>query len=158
MTVLDGKVVSNLKEIPRKPGFYTAEGIYIEIMNELKSMLNFTYSLELAPDGTWGKKLPNGSWNGIVNCLMNKEYDLGVTEMTRTMSRRQVISFSSTIREAHYKLFIKSSAEAYNFYAYIHPMQDSFWMALSVFCIMTPFFLFATKYVTVSLLFGIKCN
>ena len=146
MTIPDGKVVNNLKEIPNKPGFYTAEGIYIEIMNELQSLLNFTYSLELAPDGTWGKKLSNGSWNGIVNCLMNKEYDLGVTEMARTMSRREVISFSSTIRESNYKLFIKSSAEAYNLYAYIHPMQDSFWMTLGIFCATTPFFLFATKY------------
>ena len=134
--------MKNLKEIPGQKGLYKAEGIYPEIFEELRSLLNFTYSLKLPPDGVFGSKLPNGSWTGIVNCLMKDECDIGVAEMAETLNRLEVISFSRKIRFFTFEFFVKSNKEYFNLLAYIAPLRDLLWLIIILFCVMTPISLF----------------
>ena len=142
VTVLEGSSVKNLKEIPGQKGLYKAEGIYPEIFEELRSLLNFTYSLKLPPDGAFGSELPNGSWTGIVNCLMEDECDVGVAEMAKTLNRLEVISFSRKIRYFTFEFFVKSNKEYFNLQAYIAPLRDLLWLIIILFCVMTPISLF----------------
>ena len=142
VTVSEGSSVKNLKEIPGQNGLYKAEGIYPEIFEELRSLLNFTYSLKLPPDGAFGSELPNGSWTGIVNCLMEDECDVGVAEMAKTLNRLEVISFSRKIRYFTFEFFVKSNKEYFNLQAYIAPLRDLLWLIIILFCVMTPISLF----------------
>ena len=70
--------VTNLNPIQDQPGEYTAEGIFPDVFNELKRIMNFTYSLTKSPDGQWGAVLPNGSWTGMVKDLQNDVFDIGI--------------------------------------------------------------------------------
>ena len=130
--------MKNFKEIPGRNGSYKAAGIYPEIFDELRSLLNFTYSLKLSPDAAFGSKLPNGSWTGIVNCLMTDKCDVGVAEMAKTLNRWEVISFTTEIRIITYKFFVKSNKESFNLLAYIAPLRDLVWLIIVLFCITTP--------------------
>ena len=145
VTVLEGSSVKNLKEIPGQKGLYKAGGIYPEIFEELRSLLNFTYSLKLPLDGVFGSKLPNGSWTGIVNCLMKEECDIGVAEMAETLNRLEVISFSRKIRFFTFEFFVKSNKESFNILAYIAPVRDLLWLIIILFCVMTPVSLFLSN-------------
>ena len=145
VTVSEGSSVKNLKEIPGQRGLYKAEGIYPEIFEELRSLLNFTYSLKLPSHGAFGSKLPNGSWTGIVNCLMTDECDVGVAEMAKTVNRLEVISFSRKIRIITYELFVKSNKESFKLLAYIAPVRDLLWLIIILFCVTTPISLFLSN-------------
>ena len=54
------------------------KGIYFETFEELKRILNFTYSLDSSPDGKYGSLHENGSWNGMVRALKDDIYDIGM--------------------------------------------------------------------------------
>ena len=145
VTVVEGSSVKNLKEIPGQKGLYKAGGIYPEIFEELRTLLNFTYSLKMPPNGAFGSKLSNGSWTGIVNCLMKDECDVGVAEMAKTLNRLEVVSFSKKIRIITYELFVKSNKESFNSLAYIAPVRDLLWLIIILFCVTTPISLFLSN-------------
>ena len=54
------------------------KGIYFETFEELKRILNFTYSLDSSPDGQYGSLHENGSWNGMVRALKDDIFDIGM--------------------------------------------------------------------------------
>ena len=39
--------------------------------------MNFTYTLRKPPDGQYGRKNPDGSWNGMVGELISDNADIG---------------------------------------------------------------------------------
>ena len=40
--------------------------------------MNFTYQVTKPPDNKWGTLTKDGSWNGLVNELINKRADIGM--------------------------------------------------------------------------------
>ena len=151
--------VTNLNRIQDQPGKYTAEGIFPDVFNELKRIMNFTYSLTKSPDGQWGAILPNGSWTGMVKDLQNDVFDIGIQkiqiasclceiminlalcDLAVTKSRARVITFSVPLTEDYYQLFIKNPLRAYNFQAYTEPLDNLCWLVIAMFCAVTPFVL-----------------
>ena len=47
------------------------EGYCIDLLKATAAMLGFQYQIYLVPDGQFGDKNPDGSWNGLVGELMN---------------------------------------------------------------------------------------
>ena len=41
-------------------------GFSIELFDKLSKIYKFDYTIYAAPDGNYGSKLENGSWNGII--------------------------------------------------------------------------------------------
>ena len=76
VTINSGKD-SDIKQIDGKMDEFTAEGIYPDILREMKSILNFTYSLKPISDGQFGTKLENGSWTGIMGAVSSGKADFG---------------------------------------------------------------------------------
>ena len=77
-------------------GKIIGKGIYFETFEGLKQILNFTYTLDLSPDGQFGSLHENGSWNGMVRSLKDDIFDIGMysvsglicKELTRTSARK----------------------------------------------------------------------
>ena len=87
--------------VPGTPDEYTMEGSLAEIFFVLqvngystvshckhvsytfafKDVLNFSYSLKKPPDGQWGAKQADGSWNGMINLLQTKQADIGLKKL-----------------------------------------------------------------------------
>ena len=42
----------------------------------------------------WGRKLPNGSWDGIIGMIERKEADIGIGGITISNERMSVVDFS----------------------------------------------------------------
>ena len=46
------------------------QGMYADVWHNLQSIMNFTYFLNPPPDGAWGNKLEDGSWNGMIGTFV----------------------------------------------------------------------------------------
>jgi hypothetical protein len=38
--------------------------------------MNFTYTIVTSPDGKWGSRNPDGSWNGLIRLIMDGNDDI----------------------------------------------------------------------------------
>ena len=47
-------------------------GYCIDLLNELKRNLKFTYDIYSAPEGKYGIETENGTWNGMIGELLNE--------------------------------------------------------------------------------------
>ena len=56
-------------------GKYEMEGSFVDLLNLLMNIMNFTYTLKLPADNQWGGLQKDGSWNGMVNLLINEDVD-----------------------------------------------------------------------------------
>ena len=60
-----------------KTSLADSEGFGIDVLNLLKTKLNFTYTFHRV--NTFGSLLENGTWNGMVGALQRKEFDFGAS-------------------------------------------------------------------------------
>ena len=58
-------------------GKYEAEGSFPDLLNALASKMNFTYTIGPPPDNKWGGRQADGSWNGMMNQVVNEKIDFG---------------------------------------------------------------------------------
>ena len=53
-------------------GSFSYEGYCIDLLNELARNLKFTYEIYPCPDGLYGAKTENGTWNGMIDELISE--------------------------------------------------------------------------------------
>jgi len=58
--------------VKNKDGTSRYSGYCIDLLNELAKNLHFTYEIYPSPDGKYGAKTENGTWNGMIGELVNK--------------------------------------------------------------------------------------
>ena len=68
----------------------------------------------------------------------------GVTDFTVTEARSEVITFSEALIEYYHSVFIKRPNEGLHITAYTDPLRMYSWSMISVFCLVSPVFLFLT--------------
>ncbi len=119
-------------------------GMFAEIFESLRDVMNFTYSVVRPPDKQWGAIQKDGTWNGMVRMLQMDEIDIAPTDFTVTIERSAVMSFLNPITQIYHSLFIKNPSDSYNFQAYIEPMHWLAWVILLVFIALVPPFLWLT--------------
>ena len=119
------------------------------ISNYLQQAMNFTYTLRLPPDGQYGGKLPNGSWSGMVNELIQNRSDMIVVDLTITQERSQVISYVKTLFNTKYRLIIDTPGDSINLLTYITPFHYWVWAAIfTLLLILLPILMYvSTRYV-----------
>ena len=52
--------------------------------------MNFSTVIRLNPDGKWGARDKNGTWNGIIQTIQSKKGQLGLSDLTIMKSRSEV--------------------------------------------------------------------
>ncbi|KAI9551422.1 hypothetical protein GHT06_021755 [Daphnia sinensis] len=75
-----------------------ADGIIYQIIVWLSIRYNFTFSLVLPPDGTFGA-LVNGSWNGMIGMASKKQVELIAAPVVPSLERARVLDFTTTFIE-----------------------------------------------------------
>ena len=53
-------------------GSISYTGYCIDLLNELKRNLKFTYDIYSSPDGKYGVETENGTWNGMIGELLSE--------------------------------------------------------------------------------------
>ena len=64
-----------------------AFGIFPDILNEMSSVLNFTYEMVPSFDGNYGSVDSNGSWNGLIKMILDKRVDFSMSLLSVTYIR-----------------------------------------------------------------------
>ncbi|KAK7489275.1 hypothetical protein BaRGS_00019527, partial [Batillaria attramentaria] len=76
----------------------TYSGVLIDLLQELATRLNFSYTLTLHPRHlSWGQELDNGSWDGPIGILTRKEADVALSIFALTAGRSSVVDPTSPL-------------------------------------------------------------
>ncbi|GFY63612.1 uncharacterized protein TNIN_113751 [Trichonephila inaurata madagascariensis] len=65
-----------------------------KLLNCLAEKLNFIYEVILSPDGQWGSRNENGTWNGIVGLVQSGKTDFAMPALGITKERMEDIDFA----------------------------------------------------------------
>jgi len=69
------------------------EGFLIDMLNELATMLGFTFTIHENPDQSYGTYV-GGKWNGMIAEVMSGGADIALADMTITAKREEAVDFS----------------------------------------------------------------
>ena len=50
----------------------TYEGYIVDLLDQLASLLGFDYRIQIVPDGQYGFRRLDGTWNGMIGQLLRK--------------------------------------------------------------------------------------
>ena len=79
-------------------GTVSYEGFCIDLFKELAKVLNVTYEIYLSPDGQYGGKTENDTWNGMMGELVNRVSTLRDISLVRLDNVTQcVLSVPSSL-------------------------------------------------------------
>ena len=78
-------------------GTISYEGFCIDLFEQLAKMLHFTYEIYPSPDGQYGGKTENGTWNGMIGELVNE------------VSTFRDISLVRLVKDTHWVLSVPTS-------------------------------------------------
>ncbi|GIY90910.1 glutamate receptor ionotropic, delta-1 [Caerostris extrusa] len=82
-------------EVPNvEDGDVKPQGIDGIFLVELSKVLAFNFILKQPPDKQWGRKLENGTWNGMIGIVSRGEADLGICLIGINKEREKVVDFS----------------------------------------------------------------
>lgn len=75
-----------------KSGGFVVKGYFAEVWADLSDRLNFTFDYKLSIDGATGSlNSDKKTWSGLIGMLIRGEIDVGVSELTLTKGRSQII-------------------------------------------------------------------
>ena len=72
----------------------TLGGMYGAILEDLSRFMNFTYDLVIPTDGEWGVLKSDGTWDGVVGQLEDREVDFVVAPLAMNARRNLVLDYS----------------------------------------------------------------
>ncbi|XP_017892674.1 ionotropic receptor 25a [Ceratina calcarata] len=81
------------KQMRNEHGREMWEGYCIDFIKKLSEEMQFDYDLVIPQDRQFGKKLPNGQWDGLIGDLAKGETDIVIAALTMTSEREEVIDF-----------------------------------------------------------------
>ncbi|KAH9398639.1 Glutamate receptor ionotropic, NMDA 1 [Tyrophagus putrescentiae] len=113
--------------------YFCCEGYCIDLLREMASRLNFTFELELVPDGLYGNlDFVDGyenprRWTGLVGELVYKHVDMVVAPLTANPERSQVISFSKPFKYEGITILQKRQPRKATLASFLQPFQNTLW-------------------------------
>ncbi|CAF3778396.1 unnamed protein product [Adineta steineri] len=100
-------------------------GYFPDLIDLLVSKMNFIPQIILVPS--------NQTYNSLIDAVANGIYDMVVADMTITATRREEISFSSSIFDNSLRIITRiKSAEEMDLMAFLRPLSLKLWIVLLV--------------------------
>lgn len=104
--------------------------MYFDLLDALKTDLNFTYVIREPEDGTFGS-LTNGSWSGIIKDLQNRRGDIAVVDLSVTEQRSQVVDFTVGLEISASKLYMKIPQRSLSWSTFTRVFDTHFMLLLA---------------------------
>ncbi|XP_071533860.1 LOW QUALITY PROTEIN: glutamate receptor ionotropic, kainate 2-like [Panulirus ornatus] len=117
-------------------------GPLINLLNILAKAMNFTYSYVRPPDGAWGIKMDNGSWNGMVGLVGRKEAEFGLGPFDITAPRTEVVDFTRTMITQSVRILGARGRPEVDPWSFLLPLAPLVWAAILVMVLMLPAIVF----------------
>nr|XP_045584152.1 glutamate receptor ionotropic, kainate glr-3-like isoform X1 [Procambarus clarkii] len=118
---------SSIKSSGKK--IVSAEGFCFEILKEVARRLNFTYTMVESPDGSWGSRMPNGTFDGVIGMVQRQSVDFAVSGFTVNYLRSIVIDFSHPFYDESLTILIPAPRQENDVLAFLKPYSWQVWSA-----------------------------
>ncbi|XP_063592145.1 probable glutamate receptor [Penaeus indicus] len=106
------------------------EGPLKKLLDLLSHSLNFTYTITKPPDGRWGGKFPNGTWNGLIGATIRNETDLVLGPMSMSKERKNVVDFCYQLDISGLSLIARKGSLEVDPWAFLSALSLSTWLLL----------------------------
>lgn len=105
-------------------------GVAIEVVKRLAAIFKFNIRVTRPKDGQFGILLPDKSWNGLVGTLVRNESDIGLTALSITVNRTQVVDFTRPYYVETAAILVRIPEEVQNYFAIFEPFSMTVWFIL----------------------------
>eukprot|EP00094_Tigriopus_californicus_P005738 TCALIF_05531-PA protein Name:"Similar to KBP Probable glutamate receptor (Gallus gallus)" AED:0.18 eAED:0.18 QI:0/0/0/0.5/0.6/0.5/6/0/780 len=108
-------------------------GYFVDVLDILADLMHFQVVYQRPPDGLWGSKNDDGTWNGMVGELTNNQSDISIGGLSITEDRSQVIDFTYPLIDDDVTLNYRVLEPAeLNFHAFFQVFQTGTWISIGV--------------------------
>ncbi|XP_069982157.1 probable glutamate receptor [Penaeus vannamei] len=119
-------------EVVESPGPpFSFIGPMANLLDILAKSMNFTYSFQRPPDGAWGGRLPDGSYNGMVGMVSRKEVDLGLGPFGMSTVRAAVVDFTKPILIDYARILGGKGRAEIDPWGFLLPLTPEVWAGLA---------------------------
>ncbi|XP_042239056.1 probable glutamate receptor [Homarus americanus] len=120
-----------LRETGNPPGpRYQYSGAMIKVLELLAHSINFTYTIVRAPDGSFGNKLPDGTWTGMVGMVGRKEVDLGLGPFGISAVRTEVVDYTVPIMSDYLRILGGRGKPEVDPWGFLLPLAPAVWAVM----------------------------
>ncbi|CAG5114538.1 unnamed protein product, partial [Candidula unifasciata] len=135
-TVIEAPFVMKIKQnrngMPPVGPNLDLEGYCIDLIEALARSEQFEYQVYVSKD--YGdKNETDGTWNGIIGQLINKERDIAVAPLTITEDRERVVDFSKPFMNTGISIMIKKPDKTKpGVFSFMDPLDSSVWYCIAI--------------------------
>ncbi|ELK31353.1 Glutamate receptor delta-2 subunit [Myotis davidii] len=112
-----------------KPKKY--QGFSIDVLDALSNYLGFNYDIYVAPDHKYGSPQEDGTWNGLVGELVFKRADIGISALTITPDRENVVDFTTRYMDYSVGVLLRRAEKTVDMFACLAPFDLSLWACIA---------------------------
>ncbi|XP_037782030.1 uncharacterized protein LOC119578533 [Penaeus monodon] len=131
LTVAAEEYIPHVKVVASPGSSFSLKGPMVNLLDILAKSMNFTYSFQRPPDGAWGGKLPDGSYNGMVGMVSRKEVDLGLGPFGMSTVRAAVVDFTKPILIDYARILGGRGRAEIDPWGFLLPLTPEVWAGLA---------------------------
>ncbi|XP_050359443.1 ionotropic receptor 25a [Nymphalis io] len=116
------------------------EGYCIDLIDKIAEEMGFDYEIITPKSGTFGRRLPNGSWDGIIGDLMAGETDIAVAALTMTAEREEVVDFVAPyFEQTGILIVIRKPIRKTSLFKFMTVLRTEVWLSIVAALLLTGF-------------------
>ena len=116
-------------------GLFTIQccrGLTIDLLNKLAADLEFQFTLYIVQDETYGQRMPNGTWTGIMRDLTDNTAHFAVAAFSITAQREVAIDFTDPYFFSGFSILYSDKTLEPSMLAFLEPFSTEVWFAILV--------------------------
>ncbi|XP_054280467.1 ionotropic receptor 25a-like [Macrosteles quadrilineatus] len=109
------------------------KGYCIDLIDEISKMLGFEYQMYRVADNTPGTMDEHGRWSGIVKEVLEKRADIGLSSMSVTAEREDVVEFTMPFYDLiGMNILMKKTKPSTAFFKFFSALGSDVWLCIIV--------------------------
>ena len=118
------------------------EGYCMDLLNEIAEKLDFKFEVVITDEKragyTYGKKLEDGTWTGMIKDLARGDTDLIVADLTMTSEREEIIDFVSPyFDQAGISIVLRKKEREQTLFKFLSVLKAEVWLGIVAAVIVT---------------------
>ncbi|GFR22043.1 glutamate receptor ionotropic, delta-2 [Trichonephila clavata] len=109
-------------------GKYVLGGVEGKMLNVLAEKLNFRYEILTSPNGQYGSRNANGTWDGIIGLIQSGIADMGFGALSVSEERSEVVDFSLAYNAFQRSFATKEPSQMPKVTAFTYPYSLNVWI------------------------------
>lgn len=111
-------------------------GVAIEVIKRLSVIFKFKIDIVVPADKEFGVLKGNKTWSGVVGSLVRNQSDVGVTALSITVARSEVVDFTRAYYVETGAILLPIPEEVQNYFAVMEPFSPGVWLCLFIIIIL----------------------